>query len=222
MSQFFSQRANELNRNGYYFNTTYYITTAWRAISSNWTLFSLFTILYLGTFVLFFVTSPRIAQIIQMIIAGPISAGYYLTIQKILNNTPIRFDNFFDGFKIFIPTMMINLLVNIIVSVGIYFYIIPGIFALLIYIFAMPLVVFGKLNYIKALESSRIIVFKRFFETAIFGLLILLINFVGLLAFGIGVIITIPLSYAMILVAYKDIYGFEENETIENKFDYFR
>ena len=50
------------------------------------------------------------------------------------------------------------------------------------------------------------------------------VNILGLLALGFGVLITIPLSYAVILMAYEDIYNFDEIEEgpIKDDFSHFR
>lgn len=221
MQQNITERAYQISENGYYFNTLYYINTAWETIKPHWLILSSFTAVYIG-FLVFILRFPDIGQVIQLIISGPISAGYYLTIHRIFNNEPIIFENFLDGFKIFIPTMLVSMLVGLFVTIGIVLLVIPAIFFIIIYLFAMPLVVFDGLNFWSAMESSRIIIMKRLKEAFIFALAIFGINILGALALGIGLFITVPLSYALIYVAYKDIYGFEEEVENEDKFSYFR
>lgn len=213
MQQNITDRAYQISENGYYFNTLYYINTAWETIKPHWLILSSFTAVYIG-FLVFILRFPDIGQVIQLIISGPISAGYYLTIHRIFNNEPIIFENFLDGFKIFIPTMLVSMLVGLFVTIGFVLLVIPAIFFIIIYLFAMPLVVFDGLDFWPAMESSRIIIMKRLKEAFIFALAIFGINILGALALGIGLFITVPLSYALIYVAYKDIYGFEEE--VEN------
>ena len=223
MQQNTSYKANELSEHGYFFNKMYYFHKAWKLISPHWVLLSAFTAIYVS-FLFIAIRNPNYGQIIQMIIAGPISAGYYLTINKIRRGEHISFSNFFDGFKIFMPTMLLSMLTGLIISVGMFMLVVPGIFFSVIYLFAMPLIVFGKLDFWPAMESSRIIIMRNFWEALLFGLLIVGINILGLLALGFGVLITIPLSYAMILMAYEDIYNFDEieEEPIKDDFSHFR
>ena len=223
MQQNISYKANELGEKGYYFNKVYYFQKAWKLISPYWLILSAFTALYVS-FLYFALRNPDFGQIAQMIIAGPISAGYYLTINKIRKGEYISFGNFFDGFKMFMPVMIVSMLSGLIISIGMLLLVIPGIFFSVIYLFAMPLVVFDKLDFWAAMESSRIIITKNFTEAFLFGLMIVGVNILGLLAFGLGVLITIPLSYAVILMAYEDIYNFEEIDEgpIKGDFSHFR
>jgi len=222
MQQNTSYKANELKENGYYFNKAYYFQKAWKLISPYWMILSSFTALYVG-FLIIALRQPDFGQIAQMILAGPISAGYYLTINKIRKGETITFSNFFDGFKMFIPTMLVSMLSGLIISIGMIMLVIPGIFFSIVYLFAMPLVVFGRLEFWSAMESSRIIITRNFIEALLFGLMIVGVNILGLLALGFGVLITIPLSYAAILMAYEDIYNFDEiDEPIKDEFSHFR
>ncbi len=223
MQQIISNRANDLDRNGYYFNSQYYLIRAWNLIKPQWLVLSLFTAVYLLiTFILF--KQPQIGQIIQMVISGPIGAGYYLSINRIMKGETIRLSNLLDGFKIFLQTMIVSMLSGLLVSIGFFLLVIPGIFLSVVYIFVIPLVVFGKLDFWSALESSRVIITKRFWEAFAFLILIAGVNLIGVLAFGVGLFFTIPLSYAMILMAYDDIYGIgeKENNSIDNSFSHFR
>lgn len=222
MQENISHKAQELEQNGYFFNRAYYLRKAWDLISPHWLILSSYTAIYI-VFLIVLLRAPQIGQILQMIIAGPISAGYYLSISRLMRGEELRFEHFFDGFKMFLPTMLASMLSGLFISIGIMLFIIPGVFLAIIYLFVLPLVIYAKLDFWPAMESSRIILTKNFWEAAIFALMILGINLLGLLALGIGVFITIPLSYAMILMAYEDIYGFEEEEeNITNDFSHFR
>ncbi len=221
MQQNITDRAYLLSQNGYYFNTKYYINTALETIKPHWLILSSFTAIYFG-FLILLMRSPQIGQIVQLIIAGPVSAGYYLSIHSIFNGNNITFENLLSGFKIFLPTMVLSMLVGLLTSIGFILLIIPGIFFIIIYIFAMPLVVFDKIDFWPAMESSRVIIMKNMKDALVFILAIVGINLLGILAFGIGIFFTIPLSYAIIYVAFKDIYGLEEETTNNDKFSYFR
>ncbi len=222
MQQNISDRAYQLSQNGFYFNTSYYVRHAFDTLKQHWIILSAFTALYIG-FSFLLMRAPQFGQIVQMIVSGPISAGYYLVLHKIFSKQDFKFENFFDGFKNFLPTMIVNMLIGLFVTVGLFLLVLPGIFLSIIYLFSMPLVVFAKLDFWPAMESSRVIVMKQFKQFFILGIIIVGINILGVLALGVGIFFTIPLSYAIIYLAYKDIYGMEEEtETISNDFSHFR
>ncbi|MCK5847272.1 MAG: hypothetical protein KAG84_07530 [Bacteroidales bacterium] len=226
MQNFTTEKAKELANNGYYFNIAYYVQRALSLVKPHWKILVAFTTLYLGSMFLLLV-NPAIGQIVQMLVSGPISAGYYITIKKIIDDQPISINDLFEGFKNFVPTMLVFMMVNLLTTIGFALYYVPAIFIAIIYLFAMPLVVFGNLTYWRAMESSRIIIMKNFWNALLFGAIILGINIMGLLALGVGVLFTLPLSYAIVLVAYEDIYGFEEETNYShndshNDFSHFR
>ncbi len=223
MQDYSSHKARNLKANGFYFNRAYYVQQALLIIKPHWKILMAFTGAYLGSLFLVLL-NPHIGQIVQMVISGPISAGYYLSIKKILDGKQLTFNDFLEGFQNFVPTMLVFMMVNLLTTIGLALYYLPAVFVATIYLFAMPLVVFGKLNFWEAMESSRVIIMEKFWEALLLILTIVGINILGLLTFGIGVLFTLPLSYAIILVAYQDIYGFEEEESepSHNDFSHFR
>ena len=222
MQDFTTDKAKELASNGYYFNRAFYIQKAIALIKPHWKILMAYTGLYLATMFIVLI-NPSFGQIVQMIVSGPISAGYYYGIKKVFDNEEITIQDFLAGFYNFVPTMLVFMMVNLLTTIGLALYYVPAIFIATIYLFAMPLVVFENVTYWKAMESSRIIIMKNFWEALLFGATIVGINILGILALGFGVLFTIPLSYAIILVAYEDIYGFEnEPKYSKNDFSHFR
>jgi hypothetical protein len=214
-------RLENLLNEGFSFNRNYYFQSAFELIRPNILLLAIFTALYMGIAILM-LQNPKFGPWIQMLINGPISAGYYLVMHRIFQKQPLSFENFFEGFKIFLPVLMVSIVVNLITTIGFVLLIIPGLAFALLFLFSMPLVVFGNLDYFSAMEVSRKIVMRNFGEFVILGLVITLINVIGLLMFAIGVLVTIPLSYAIIFLVYKDLIGLEDSENNEKDFSYFR
>ncbi len=225
MQDFTTERAKELVNSGFYFNRAYYFQRAMNLVKPNWKILMAYTAIYLGAMFVLFSIDLQFGQIVQMVVSGPISAGYYLSIKRILDGKHLSIPNFLEGFQIFLPTMLVFMVVNLLTTLGTAFYILPGALIATIYLFAMPLVVFGKINFWNAMESSRIIIMSKFWDALLFGATIIGINVIGVLALGVGVLFTIPLSYTLILVAYEDIYGFddvEEPKSYDNDFSHFR
>ena len=82
-----------------------------------------------------------------------------------------------------------------------------GIYLGVSYVFAVPLVVGKKLEFWPAMEFSRQLVGKQWLSFLGFAIVLGLINFVGALLFGIGLLFTLPLSFCAIAAAYESIIG---------------
>ena len=97
----------------------------------------------------------------------------------------------------------------IMIMIGLVLLVLPGIYLMFAYMFAMPLIVEKKMGAWHALETSRKAVHKVWFR--FFGLLwlISLINLLGVLTLGIAWIWTIPWSVLAIAMVYEKIFGIE-------------
>jgi hypothetical protein len=85
-----------------------------------------------------------------------------------------------------------------------------GLIATVIYVFFLLstfFVLFEKFEPVKALDISRKLVSKKFFNWLGFLLLIVLFNVAGALCLLVGLFVTIPSSICAIYVAYEDVVG---------------
>ena len=82
-------------------------------------------------------------------------------------------------------------------------------------ILSIPLIIFGNLNAIDAIQSSIIIVSKQ--PLVLLGLVFVAIiaSVLGIFGFCIGVFFTLPFLYSMTYTIYKSIIGLEETSEIE-------
>ena len=98
---------------------------------------------------------------------------------------------------------------GIFIALGLVALIVPGIYLAVAYTFVPLFIVFGKIEFWDGMEFSRKLVTKKWWNIFGFVLLLMLINMVGALAFLVGLLFTIPLSYCAIYVAFEDIVGTE-------------
>lgn len=152
-------------------------------------------------------TSPRLGPggAIQLILNGPLTAGFFLVAFKTVKQQRVTFSDFFRGFNRFLPFFLTSLLTSILTLIGFVLLIIPGIYLSVGYLLAIPLVAERNFDPWDALEFSRKIVTKQWF--AFFGFLIVLalINIAGAIPCGIGLLFTAPWSVCAIAAAYEDI-----------------
>lgn len=108
-----------------------------------------------------------------------------------------------------IPLALTLALMYVICIIGFVLLVIPGIYLSVAYYMAMPLVVEKGLGPWEALETSRQAISKRWFS--VFGLCVLvgLINMLGGLALGIGLIWTVPFTAIAFGILYRNMFGCE-------------
>lgn len=106
----------------------------------------------------------------------------------------------------FLPQLwLMNLISLVFITLGLIFFVIPGLYLATCYIFAPVMVIEEKKTFWEALEGSRKLVQQHWL--AVFGLWIFstLLYFAGLWLVGIGVLVSCPVSALMIYCAYRDI-----------------
>jgi uncharacterized membrane protein len=127
----------------------------------------------------------------------------------VIRKQPYIFKDFFKGLsnKYFLQIFLISLVGGAITALGILLLIIPGIYIAVSYSFAVQIAIDWELDFWEALEASRKLISKNWFSMFGFILVLTLINMAGILALGVGIIFTAPLTICTLLVAYDDILG---------------
>ena len=151
---------------------------------------------------------PILGGIASMVINAPLTAGAVIVALRIAKRRPISFNDFFLGFNMFLPLFLAGLLTGVLTGIGFLLLIIPGIYLAVAYAFTVPLIVERKLDFWEAMEGSRKLITKQWFSMFVFILVLALINFVGVLILGVGVLVTAPWTLCCSVAAYQDIVGF--------------
>jgi len=194
----FSNKFNEQIQNGYSVKTEDYIRRGWEILRMRMGYFIIFTlVLFVGTSI------PGIGILLtQTLSAGLILVAFYLSTGK-----QIFFEDFFDGFKHFAGLLLFTLVSAILIFLGIIALILPGIYLVVGYVFTPFFIIFSRMDFWNAMETSRKLVHKEWFSIFGFLIVLLFINVLGVMALGIGLLITIPLSYCALYAAFDDIVG---------------
>jgi len=194
----FNSKTAKLIQNGYQIKTGVYISRGWDILRRRTDFFILFTIIF------FLGASIPVGSILLM---HPLAAGFLLVASYLTSGKEVIFENFFDGFKHFAGLVLFTLIAGILIFLGFIALILPGIYLSVGYIFTPFYIVFARMNFWDAMESSRKLVHREWFSIFGFIIVLVLINFLGLLAFGLGLLITVPLSYCTLYAAFDDIVG---------------
>jgi len=206
---------NDILNNGYEFKMGTYIERGWEIVKKNLGLMIGFTILYL---IITSISSlsgnsgSALSVVVSLgvyFITPALTAGFYIFIQRTEKNEHPTFGLFFKGFDFFLPLFLVSFIGGILTVIGLILLVIPGIYLAVAFSMGSLFVVFYKLDFWQSLESSRKIVSKRWWSFLLFFIVLFAINVAGLLALGVGILITIPLTFAAIYAAYDDIVGID-------------
>jgi uncharacterized membrane protein len=190
---------------------------------AGWEIFKKFPVGFVGYFILTLVITvvlrfiPIIGPLATFVIAVPLNAGFFVVSAKLLKNQIPEFADFFSGFKLFPQLALLGIVSSILVLLGFICLIVPGIYLIVSYIFALMLVLDRGLNFWPAMETSRRSVQTGWFKIFGFLLLLFLLNLVGILALGVGLLVTAPLSHCIVSAAYDDIFGIKSAHLISTR-----
>ncbi len=198
------EKAEHLIQQGYETDAGSYIRRGWEIFQENIGMFIGYTLITIAISV-----AAAFIPFGSLLVSGPLTAGFYIVANKISKGEPYEFGTFFKGFDFFVPLLLWTLIGGIFIALGLVVLIVPGIYLAVAYTFVPLFIVFGKIEFWDGMEFSRKLVTKKWWNIFGFVLLLMLINMVGALAFLVGLLFTIPLTYCAIYVAFEDIVGTE-------------
>ncbi|MFZ5453268.1 MAG: hypothetical protein ACOZF2_15530 [Thermodesulfobacteriota bacterium] len=186
-------------------------------LKEGWELFKLYPGGFVGFTLLFaFIQAflnylPWLGGPIGLVIDGPLGAGFYIVSAKLLQRRTVEFRDFFAGFNFLLPLILVSVISGLLIILGLVFLILPGIFLMVCYLFPSFIVIDRRLDFWPAMELSRQTVQKQWFGFFVFLLLLILINLGGVLALGIGLLVSFPVSACAVAAAYADIFGLQSD-----------
>jgi hypothetical protein len=165
----------------------------------------------LGTFVLLSLVFVVLNSFVPFILQGPLIAGFHVVCAKKLLHGKFEFADLFKGFNFFVASLVACLIISLFTFVGSIFCIIPGLVVYAMYMFTYLFIIDKKMDFWPAMQASHAVVKSDYFGFTIFFLAAWLLNVVGVLCCIVGVLATMPIFFAAVTVAYKEIVGFESN-----------
>jgi hypothetical protein len=115
----------------------------------------------------------------------------------------------FSGFSLaFVPLLLAGLVVQVLTVAGLILCILPGVYLFVIWWGFVPLLILDKkMDFWPAMELSRKVVHHQGWQ--VFGLMLAaaVVTIAGLLLFGVGVFLTLPLAIAAVVCAYEQIFN---------------
>jgi uncharacterized membrane protein len=161
------------------------------------------------------VTAVATLEVVGLIILGPAQAGFYLMVTNHMRTGRPLIGDIFHALSKFVPVTLASILLGLLISCGLVLCLVPGLFALGIWMFTYLFIVDKGLDFWEAMEASRMLAREDYLEFALFALVLIVLNMAGFLALVVGLMVTIPLSFAAITCAYRDLVGLADEPAVK-------
>lgn len=134
-------------------------------------------------------------------------AGVMIFTLKLLRGETAKFEDVFAGFKNFVPYFVAGLAYGIAVGFAYCCFCIPGLILSGLLMFTFPLIYDRNMGPIDAMKESFNLLKDQLGMATVYFLLAYLFAIAGLIACGVGVIVTLPIIYIAQALAYHKIVG---------------
>jgi uncharacterized membrane protein len=219
MKKDYSIKANELLTYGYQISISDIISESWEIMKKNMGQFIVFGLISL---VISFGAGliPIVGQIISIALGPAILAGFIITAHDANQNQPVNINRFFEGFSRLGDLLPAYLVGVVFIAIGMVLLIIPGIYLAVCYFLLVPFLIFSTKQggLIDQLELVRKVSSKNWFQLFLLIIVMAFINLGGAILCGIGLLITVPLTYISAYVTFKNIFGLPDEDEQDQEF----
>ena len=147
-----------------------------------------------------------IGYLVLLVVAAAISSAQYVGLLGIADGQPTTIGSFFKP-RYIGPMILLTLIVGVLVGIGYVLCVIPGLIVALFAMFAHPALVDRNLSPIDAVKASIDIVKANVGQVILVWLVAGLIAAAGVLACGVGVLISGPVASLMLVYTYRRLSG---------------
>lgn len=174
-----------------------WISAGWNLVMEDWVTYGLMGLMMV-----------LVSNAVPLILAGPMAAGLHLAFIRRLSGARPELGDVFLGFNYFVATMVAGILIGLFAGLATLLCLVPGLVVAAMYMFTYLFIVDKRMDFWPAMQASHSVVRQDYFGFSVFVLAIAGINILGILCCLVGVLITLPIGYAAITVAYRDLVGF--------------
>jgi tetratricopeptide (TPR) repeat protein len=150
---------------------------------------------------------PKVGWMVSFI-HYPLLFGFVAVSARLIKGQGVLFRDFFEGFHFLVTLLLLGMVTQVLVVLGLLLLVVPGVYLMVGLMLAPWFVLDRRVGFWEALNLSRRAVQPHWFELFGLLLLIILINLLGALALGLGLLVTIPVSWCAITAAYATRVGF--------------
>ena len=143
--------------------------------------------------------------LVAALLAGPIYFGLYSTFLAVLRGQEAQPVDLFSGFDRFVDAAIVHLLFTLITGIGLILLVVPGIVLSMGLGFSYVIASEEKLGPIEALKASWALTDGHKMDIFVLAIVFLALLAAGLLMLGIGIFVTSPIGFLMIVGAYDEL-----------------
>jgi hypothetical protein len=144
-----------------------------------------------------------------------IGMGLTLVLLRVHDRVETDYADLFEPLYLFWKYVVMTILVLVITVAGLVLFIIPGLIAAIALSFASYLVIDKGLGPVDAIKRSLDITHGHRWNLFTFGLLVAGFNIIGFLAFGVGLLVTIPVSALAFVYVYRWLLNPKEESGVQ-------
>lgn len=205
--------AAEFIARGFRFDLAGYFSRSWQLFKDHFWQVIVATILVAVLGVLSTIISfiPFIGPLIGCAVDFILGAGYSLIFLKLARGQKAGVEEAFEGVKkSIVPLLLGGIVSSVLTLIGFLLLILPGIYLVVAWSFAPLLIIDKRLDFWPALELSRKVVTKVWFQIFAMFLVCFGIFILGALALGVGLLVAFPLIAGAWVYIYEEIFGSPE------------
>jgi uncharacterized membrane protein len=198
-------KLESIRSRGYDFDIKDILQRAWQMFMHQPLLSMAYSMLIFSIQLLFVAYLKDVAFLFALLLAPPFYSGFYLVANRISRGESMVYADFFKGFNYYWSVFSIWLIGQIITAIGIFAFIIPGIYLAVAYGFSVLMAIFGGFDFWTALEESRKLITVRWWKFLVFTLVLVIINLLGILTLGLGLLVSVPVTFFATYIVFEDI-----------------
>lgn len=181
-----------------------YLQTAWENFLKAPEIFIFFTLGLMAAFWLFS-RLPLVGSLLSFLISALAVPAYFLLAEQVRREGKASFPELKKLAPLLPQLLVVFILKSVLITLGLFLLIIPGIYAALAFTFAELFVCLEGKTFWDAMESSRRLVNKNF--VGILGLAVvgILLFLTGALLVGVGLLAALPICALLLHAAFHDI-----------------
>ncbi len=188
---------------------------AWELYKSQALLHLTFMILLFSIQGLFVMYMLQYVTLYSIFLAPPLYTGFFLVANKSSHGQSVRYMDFFGGFGYWFLMLSIWLVAQILIVIGLFALVIPGIYLAVSYMFSALFGIFGGFDFWTSLEYSRKLVTRNWWKFFQFFLILVVMNLIGaafvfinpvaVILFIVAICISLPMTFLVIYVVFEEL-----------------
>ncbi len=150
----------------------------------------------------------------HFVVGGPLITGMFVATRRRMQEGQSELMDLFSGFNYFLDALLLCFLTSLFAFIGFLLCIFPFFIVCAFYVFPYLFMIDRRLSFWDAMEASRKVAERDIMGYVIFAILLALLNLVGLMLAGVGLLVTVPVTVAAMTVAYRDVVGFQARPAV--------